>query len=121
MTEYRLILSDSYVTMLDEAWQTYLDLEFRDRASRIEHMEEGDFRVFEGLWTPILALGNLAGKKLQEYSLNLRRMEDSRPGAWDPAERVKDMDIDGVDAEVLYVGGPLQSKDLGLRLNSVRG
>ncbi len=31
------------------------------------------------------------------------------------------MDIDGVDAEVLYVGGPLASKDPALRLNSVRG
>lgn len=25
-----------------------------------------------------------------------------RPGAWDPDERLKDMDLDGVDAEVLY-------------------
>ena len=31
------------------------------------------------------------------------------------------MDIDGVDAEVLYVGGPLMSADAALRLNSVRG
>ena len=35
----------------------------------------------------------------------------SAPGAGDPAERIKDMDLDGVDAEVLYVGGPLQSAD----------
>src|ERR1700728_4868480 len=26
-----------------------------------------------------------------------------RPGEWDAAERLKDMDIDGVDAEVLYI------------------
>jgi predicted TIM-barrel fold metal-dependent hydrolase len=107
--------------MPDEAWQTYLDPEFRDRAPRIEHTGEGDVRVFEGTRSPILALGNLAGKKPEEYSLNLRRMDDSRHGAWDPAERVKDMDIDGVDAEVLYVGGPLAAKDPALRLNSVRG
>ena len=42
-------------------------------------------------------------------------------GAWDPAERIKDMDTDGVDAEVLYVGGPVASADRELRLNSVRG
>jgi predicted TIM-barrel fold metal-dependent hydrolase len=121
VVEYRLISSDSHVTMPDEAWQTYLDPEFRDRAPRIERTDEGDFRIFEGTRAPILGLGNLAGKKPEEYSLNLRRLDDSRPGAWDPAERVKDMDIDGVDAEVLYVGGPLQSQDAALRLNSVRG
>src|SRR5271167_634906 len=26
-----------------------------------------------------------------------------RPGEWDPAERLKDMDVDGVEAEVLYL------------------
>jgi predicted TIM-barrel fold metal-dependent hydrolase len=121
MTEFHLISSDSHVSMPDEAWQTYLDPEFRDRAPQIEHADDGDFRVFEGSRTPILALSNLAGKKPEEYSLNLRRMNESRPGAWDPAERVKDMDIDGVDAEVLYVGGPLISRDPALRLSSVRG
>ena len=32
MTDYRLISSDSHVTMPDDAWQEYLDPEFRDRA-----------------------------------------------------------------------------------------
>ena len=28
--------------------------------------------------------------------------EDALPGGWDPAARLKDMDLDGVQAEVLY-------------------
>ena len=121
MTEYRLISSDSHVTMPDEAWQKYLDPEFRDRAPKIERTDEGDFRVFEGRRTPIMTLDNLAGKKPEEFSLNVRKLNEQRRGASDPAERIKDMDIDGVDAEVLYVGGPLASSDPVLRLNSVRG
>ena len=121
MTEYRLISSDSHVTMPDEAWQEYLDPEFRDRAPRIERTDEGDFRVFEGRRTPIMTLDNLAGKKPEEFSLNVRKLEDQRSGAGDPAARIEDMDTDGVDAEVLYVGGPLASSDPALRLNSVRG
>jgi predicted TIM-barrel fold metal-dependent hydrolase len=121
MTDYRLISSDSHVTMPDDAWQEYLDPEFRDRAPQIERTDEGDFRVFEGRRTPIMTLDNLAGKKPEEFKLNVRKLEDQRSGAWDPAERVKDMDTDGVDAEVLYVGGPLMSADPELRLNSVRG
>lgn len=121
MADYRLISSDSHVTIPDEAWQTYLDPEFRDRAPRIERTDEGDFRVFEGQRRPILALDNLAGKKPEDFKLNVRKLEEQRAGAADPAERVKDMDTDGVDAEVLYVGGPLASADRELRLNSVRG
>ena len=68
-----------------------------------------------------MTLDNLAGKKPEEFTLNVRKLEDQRAGAWDPAERIKDMDLDGVDAEVLYVGGPLQSADPGAAPNSVRG
>lgn len=121
MREYRLISSDSHVTMPDEAWQEYLDPGLRDRAPRIEHAPEGDVRVFEGTRRPVQALSNLAGRKPEEFSLNVRSLQDTRHGAWDPAERVKDMDLDGVDAEILYFGGPLQTADRELRLASVRG
>ncbi len=121
MTDYRLISSDSHVTIPDEAWQTYLEPEFRDRAPKIERTDEGDFRVFEDRRTPIMTLDNLAGKKPEEYSLNVRKLNDQRSGAGDPAERIKDMETDGVDAEVLYVGGPLATADTELRLASVRG
>src|SRR5262249_5239258 len=70
---------------------------------------------------PVMTLDNLAGKKPEQFTLNVRKLDEQRPGAWDPDERLKDMDLDGVDAEVLYVGGPLQTSDPALRLNSVRG
>jgi hypothetical protein len=92
--------------MPDSAWTEYLDPEFRDRAPRVETTDEGEFRVFDGQRTSINALQTLAGKKPEEYTQNIRRMSDIRPGAWDPAERIKDQDIDGVDAQILYFGGP---------------
>jgi predicted TIM-barrel fold metal-dependent hydrolase len=121
MTDYRLISSDSHVTMPVDAWQEYLDPQYRDRAPTIVTTDEGDFEEFEGVRKPILTLNNLAGKKPEEFTLNVRKLDEQRSGAWDPAERIKDMDTDGVDAEVLYVGGPLPSKDPELRLHSVRG
>jgi hypothetical protein len=41
MTDYRLISSDSHVTMPDEAWQEYLSPEFRDRALRRVDRDRG--------------------------------------------------------------------------------
>ena len=46
MTEYRLISSDSHITIPVTAWQEYLDPEFRDRAPRIVETDEGDFQEF---------------------------------------------------------------------------
>jgi predicted TIM-barrel fold metal-dependent hydrolase len=121
MADYRLISSDSHVTMPVEAWQTYLPEDLRSKAPRIVSTDEGDFEEFEGKRRPINTLNNLAGKKPEDYTLNVRRLEDQRAGAWDPVERIKDMDLDGVDAEVLYVGGPLLTADAELRLASFRG
>lgn len=121
MTELHLISSDSHVKMPEEAWQEYLDPEFRERAPRVERTAEGDFRVFEGRRTPIHGLDNSAGKRPEEFSLIVRKLEEQRPGAWDPVERLKDMDVDGVDAEILFFGGPLITDDRALYLNSVRG
>jgi predicted TIM-barrel fold metal-dependent hydrolase len=122
MTRFKLISADSHVSMPDAAWPDYLDPEYRDQAPRIESTDEGDVRVFQGERTPIPSLGNMAGKKVEEFSSTVRRLSEVRSGAWDPVERINDQDIDGVDAEILYLGSPLvNARDTGLRLNSFRG
>jgi len=39
MKDYHLISSDSHVNIPDDAWQQYLDPEFRDRAPRVERTD----------------------------------------------------------------------------------
>ena len=48
-----------------------------------------------------------SGKELKEHLTH--GYEAARPGGWDPVERIKDQEIDGVEAEVLYttLGMPL--------------
>ena len=45
-----------------------------------------------------------AGKKPEELPrfFQASTYKDARPGGWDPAERLKDMDLDGVEADVIY-------------------
>ncbi len=50
------------------------------------------------------------GEELREFFKH--GYEAARPGGWDPVERLKDQDIDGVRAEVLY-------SSLGLKVFSV--
>ena len=121
MSEYTMISSDSHVNIPIEAWQTYLDPQFRELAPRIERTDEGDFEVFQGQRKPLAGIGNMAGRKPEQYTATIRRLDDARHGAWDPVERIKDQDIDGILAEVLYFGGPIKNaQDTGLRLNSYR-
>ncbi|MCE2391888.1 MAG: amidohydrolase [Proteobacteria bacterium] len=112
---HELISADSHVNPPPTIWADYLPAEFRERAPRLESTDEGDFQVFEGRRTPILGISSMAGKKPENYSWTVRRLEDQRAGGYDPAERIQDMDHDHVQAEVLYGGGPLGTQDRDLR------
>lgn len=112
--DYRYISSDSHVNPPAQMWAEYLPAEFRDRAPRVESNDEGDFEVFEGKRKPIASLSSVAGKRPEEYTSSIRRFSEVRPGGHEPAARLEDQDIDGVDAEVLFgaVGdAPLVSED----------
>ncbi len=112
--DFKLISADSHVNPRTEMWAEYLAPEFRDRAPRVERTDEADYEVFEGKRKPIANLSSIAGRRPEEYTSAIRRFDEVRPGGWEPAARLEDQDIDGVDAEVLFgaVGNaPLASED----------
>lgn len=105
---YRTIDADAHVNPPVTFWREYLPARFRDTAPRIEETAEGDFILFEGKRTPFTRVNAMAGTKPQEYKAT-GKQTDTRPGGWDPGERLKDMALDGVDAQALFGGGPLAS------------
>src|SRR5262249_56005431 len=64
-----------------------------------------------------IGLDSSAGRKPEDFKAFGLGYKDMRPGSYDPKARLEDMDLDGVDAEVLYFGGPVTSypKDPALR------
>ena len=110
-----LISADSHVNPPPGMWADYLPRALRERAPRLESTDEGDFQVFEGRRTPILGINAMAGKREADFSWNVRRLSEQRAGGFDPAARLADMDLDSVQAEVLYGGGPLPAQDAVLR------
>jgi len=108
MAEPKLISADSHVNEPGDLWVERIDKQFRERAPRVVEnlpgQRPGAYLVLEGV-TPIhLAQGMGAGKKPEELPrfFQASTYKDVRPGGWDPAERVKDMDLDGVEADVIY-------------------
>lgn len=114
MSAMRLISADSHVIEPGDLWVERLNKAFRDRAPRVAPNQVGP-----GLWltapgiNPFPLGPNIAtGKSGAELNRLLEQgYEGARPSGWDPAERIKDQDIDGVEAEVLYttLGMPLFS------------
>jgi predicted TIM-barrel fold metal-dependent hydrolase len=103
-----VISADSHVNIPEPAYAEYMPARLKDRAPRVEHGKDRDWVVFEGERMPIQLMSAVAGQKYEDYRLNATRLGEGAVGGYDPQERLKDMDTDGVDAEVLFgtVAGP---------------
>ena len=101
------ISADSHIVEPADLFTTRMDKRFRDRAPRVESREDADYYVMEGVGEIATGLGgegNVATDKAEGKPLDLtgQRHADTRPGAWDPSERIKDQDLDNISAEVIY-------------------
>jgi predicted TIM-barrel fold metal-dependent hydrolase len=111
MSNYRVISADSHMIEPPGLWLDRLDTKYRDSAPHVEENERGSFFVAPGIQPSRVSLGFAAGrsgKELEEY-FKKGSYAAARPSGWDPVERIKDQDVDGVEAEVLYTtfGMPL--------------
>jgi predicted TIM-barrel fold metal-dependent hydrolase len=85
----RLISSDSHVNVQHDQVKAHLASKYH------EAYDEALFAALGAM------LGGNASKANMAH-LKVKHPSSGRPGHFDPAERLRDMDIDGVDVEVLY-------------------
>ena len=112
MAGMRVISADSHMMEPADLWEIRLDHKFSDRAPKVVKNERGKGFMFvaPGVRPFPVAGGFGIGKSGEELKEHLQKgYEAARPSGWDPAERLKDQDIDGVQAEVIYttLGMPL--------------
>jgi predicted TIM-barrel fold metal-dependent hydrolase len=99
---HHLISADSHINEPADLWTSRVAAKWRDRVPRVEHFEQGDAWVIEGMPGPMpIGLNACAGQD-PRLRQNWVRFDEIRSGGWDPAVRVKEIEIAGVDAEVLY-------------------
>jgi predicted TIM-barrel fold metal-dependent hydrolase len=100
--KHHLISADSHINEAADLWTSRVAAKWRDRVPRVERFDEGDAWVIEGMPGPMpIGLNACAGQD-PRLRQNWVRFDEIRSGGWDPAERVKEIEIAGVDAEVLY-------------------
>jgi len=117
MTTQNVISADSHMMEPADLWLERVDNRFKERAPRVIKGEGAAGYVFVAPDLPPfpVATGFAAGRGGQELKEFIVRAtfdegyKAARPSGWDPVERIKDQEIDGVQAEVLYttLGMPL--------------
>jgi predicted TIM-barrel fold metal-dependent hydrolase len=113
--EYRVIDADSHINNPPHAWKT-LPKRFQERAPRLVDMGGYDGWSVEGRPPrPLAALSFAAGKKPEDLANRRIRFAEQVRGCWEPAARLHDLDVDGIDAQVLYGDGTGQAQDTELR------
>ena len=104
----QILSADSHVLEPPDLWTTRMEAKFRDRAPHLEKDvdgRKGDFIVCPPLrpFNPT-GLGNAGIPPEEQEKFAAGGYSVCRPGSWDPAERLKDMEMDGLQAEVFYCG-----------------
>jgi predicted TIM-barrel fold metal-dependent hydrolase len=108
LVEDPLLDADSHVSEPLNLWQERLPAKYRDKAPRMLKEHEGKpgawWLIEEGREPHNVILGFGANKTLEELQQFLKGFSyaGAHRGGWDPAQRVKDMDQDGVTGDVLY-------------------
>jgi predicted TIM-barrel fold metal-dependent hydrolase len=99
--DYRLISSDSHLSLPPGFFGRYLPEQHREHpwVKRVESMQKDQLKMAG------MGLAHMAGRPFEEYQEKDIDESAIRPGAYDPDARLSDMDLDGVDAEVLISGG----------------
>ncbi len=128
MAQYRLISADSHVSEPPDLWATRCDKQYRERAPHLVTNppgKEGAYFYYEGHSLHPIGIGLGAGKSPEELKefLTKATYADARPGGWDPAERIKDNAVDGVEGDVLYTTLGFRIfwlKDAGLQADCFR-
>jgi predicted TIM-barrel fold metal-dependent hydrolase len=110
MRKYSCVSSDSHLECSPDMWRGWVDPEFRDWVPAVVKLPDGgDGLLFRGATEPLPITRSLAGgirhvhrettdasaRKGASYS-------DGLPGSGGPDQRVRELEEDGVDAEILF-------------------
>ncbi len=104
MTTYRIVSADAHVLEPPHIWERWLPANYQEHAPKlVKDVDGGDAWLFAGATDPDpIGLTATPGMAWDEFRWTGVTYDEARPGCYDGGERLKDMDIDGVDAEVLF-------------------
>jgi hypothetical protein len=102
-----LVSVDDHVLEPPHLWVDRVPAKDRDRAPHMEEDDTGmDYWVYDGKKFPSSGLSAVVGKSKEEFSPEPLAYRDMRPGCYDPAARIEDMDRAGILASLSFPSFP---------------
>ena len=104
---HKIISVDDHLIEHPRVWLDRLPAKYQDVGPRIiENDLKQHVWQYEGDAFPYIGLNAVAGKDPKDFGVEPVRYDDMIPGCYDPVERVKDMDIDGVHGALCFPSFP---------------
>ena len=108
--KYKLITNDTHLEVSVEQWRHRIPAKYQDEGPRVVDLEGGGQGwVIKGAKQPLpIGMNLCSGKDPTQWQDAGFHYRDNHAGAGDAAQRVREMETDGVIAEIEYpaVGGP---------------
>ncbi len=102
-----LVSVDDHVVEPAGMFENHLAPEWKPRAPRVVRKKDGsDVWVFEGAQIPNIGLNAVVGRPPEEYGMEPTSFEQIRPGCYDIHERIHDMNVNGVLAQMCFPSYP---------------
>jgi uncharacterized protein len=124
--DYPILDADAHVNEPPDLWQSRVPARLRGRAPKVLRTDNGDVWSFDdGKRLRPLGLTATAGLSYLQFRAEGLTYDSIRPGSFDPAARLADLDADGIWAQVLYpsvtlAGARTYTDDRELQLACVR-
>jgi len=103
---HQIVSVDDHLVEHPRVWQDRLPARYRESGPRIAEVDGRHLWHYDGEILPAIGLNAVAGKPREQWGIDPVRYEDMIPGCYDPAARVKDMDLDGVQAALCFPSFP---------------
>lgn len=102
-SDVQIVSVDDHVIESPDVWQARLPEKHRAAGPRIERDDQGrDLWMFEGRPYYNIGLNAVAGKSRHDYGMDPVSYETMRPGCFEIGARLRDMDEDGVWAQLCF-------------------
>jgi predicted TIM-barrel fold metal-dependent hydrolase len=99
----KVISVDDHVIEHPRVWLDRVPARYADAVPRIVKLPDGnDTWLYEGRQSGNFALNAVAGKHPREFGMDPRSYDDMLPGCHNIADRIKDMDTEGVWAQLCF-------------------
>lgn len=100
--DFLMISCDDHVVEPPTAFEGRIPKHLVERAPRVVEVDGVEQWLFDGELLPNVGFNAVAGRPVDEYSFDPTRFDQMRRGTWDVANRVRDMDLDGVYASLNF-------------------